>query len=114
MKSDPARDLVIAVARVARHEPFVTTTPSEVILSGFAHVEHSTVRADEYSGPLTLREQEVVQLLAEGKSNKEVANILSISVKTVETHRAASMRKLGLTSVVELVHYAVRNDMIAL
>jgi len=61
---------------------------------------------------LTGREREIVQMLAEGKSNKEVANVLEISVKTVETHRASAMRKLDLSSIVELVHYAIRNQFI--
>jgi DNA-binding CsgD family transcriptional regulator len=59
--------------------------------------------------PLTAREREIVQLLAEGKSNKEVAAVLNISVKTAETHRANIMRKLNLHSTSDLVHYAVRN-----
>ena len=58
---------------------------------------------------LTSREREIVQLLAEGKSSKEVASVLNISVKTAETHRANLMRKLDCHSVVELVRYAVRN-----
>jgi DNA-binding CsgD family transcriptional regulator len=61
---------------------------------------------------LTDREREIVRLLAEGKSNKEVSARLYISHNTVETHRANSMRKLGVTSIVELVHYAVRNGLI--
>jgi DNA-binding NarL/FixJ family response regulator len=60
----------------------------------------------------TTREREIIQLLAEGRSNKEVADKLGISVKTVETHRAAIMRKLGLHSIGELVRYAIRNHMI--
>jgi DNA-binding CsgD family transcriptional regulator len=67
---------------------------------------------DRDTGPLTLREREVVQLLAEGKTNREVGEALHISVKTAETHRAAIMRKLGFTSVVELVHYAIRNHLV--
>ena len=61
---------------------------------------------------LTARERQIVQLLAEGKSNKEVAVIQGIEVKTAETHRANLMRKLGLHSVCELVHYAMRNQII--
>ena len=62
--------------------------------------------------PLTPAERRVVQLLAEGKSNKEVANLQGISVKTAETHRANIMRKLGLRSMSDLVHYAIRNEII--
>ena len=61
---------------------------------------------------LTDREREIVQLLAEGRSNKEVADMLGISVKTVETHRATIMRKLELTSIADLVRYAIRNGII--
>jgi DNA-binding NarL/FixJ family response regulator len=64
------------------------------------------------TGGLSDREREIVQLLAGGKSNKETALKLRISVKTVETHRAAIMRKLGLTSITELVRYAIRNKFI--
>jgi DNA-binding NarL/FixJ family response regulator len=63
---------------------------------------------------LTRRELEIVRLLAENLTNKEVAAKLSISVKTVETHRAAIMRKLGLNSVVELVYYALRHKIVEL
>jgi DNA-binding NarL/FixJ family response regulator len=61
---------------------------------------------------LTSREREIVQLLAEGKTNKEVAASLGISVRTVEAHRAAIMSKLGIDSLAELVHYAIRNNII--
>ncbi len=62
--------------------------------------------------PLTAREREIVQLLAEGKSNKEVANALNISVKTAETHRSRIMAKLGLRSIGDLVRFAVRNGIV--
>jgi DNA-binding NarL/FixJ family response regulator len=61
---------------------------------------------------LTAREREIVQLLAEGRSNKAVSALLGISVKTVETHRAAIMKKLGINSIAELVRYAIRNSVI--
>ncbi|MGH9881658.1 MAG: response regulator transcription factor, partial [Pyrinomonadaceae bacterium] len=62
--------------------------------------------------PLTSREREILQLLAENKSNKEVAARLGISVRTVETHRRSIMQKLNVSSIVELVHYAIRNGMV--
>jgi DNA-binding CsgD family transcriptional regulator len=71
-------------------------------------------RPREQSDPLSPREREVVQLLAEGKSNREVASRLFVSVRTVETHRATIMRKLELSSIVGLVHYAVRHQMVHL
>jgi DNA-binding CsgD family transcriptional regulator len=69
-------------------------------------------RGQESSRLLTDREREIVQLLADGHSNKEVAKSLGISVKTVETHRARIMRKIGVNSIVELVRYAVRERLI--
>jgi DNA-binding CsgD family transcriptional regulator len=68
---------------------------------------------EEPQGRLTDREREIVQLLAEGRSNKEVAGLLGISVKTAETHRAAVMRKLGMESFSHLVRYAIRNNLIS-
>ena len=68
----------------------------------------------DFAGPhLSAREREVIQLLAEGKSNKEVATLLNLSVKTVQTHRANIMRKLNLHSLGQLIHYAIRNGIIA-
>jgi DNA-binding CsgD family transcriptional regulator len=61
------------------------------------------------SGTISAREREIIQLLAEGKSNKKISALLGISVKTVETHRATIMRKIGASSVVDIVRYAVRN-----
>jgi DNA-binding NarL/FixJ family response regulator len=112
LKSDPARDLISAVEALADHRPFFTTLPTEAILHGFLRAGTEGEEGEASGGPLTMREREVVQLLAEGKSNREVAATLNISVKTVETHRATTMRKLGITSVVELVHYAIRNRLI--
>lgn len=111
LKSDAGRSLVSAVEALSRHKPFFTAKVSEALLetylkSSFKPEENSAFRA------LTDREREIVQLLAEGRSNKEVAANLSISVKTVETHRATVMRKLGINSIVELVHYAIRNQIV--
>jgi DNA-binding NarL/FixJ family response regulator len=75
------------------------------------HLLNDSARPSE-TNVLTEREREIVQLLSDGKSNKETASRLRISVKTVETHRAAIMRKLGLNSVTELVRYAIRNKFI--
>lgn len=64
------------------------------------------------SGPLSSREREILQLLAENKTNKEIAKRLGISIRTVETHRRSVMQKLNANSIVELVHYAIRNGMV--
>jgi DNA-binding NarL/FixJ family response regulator len=112
MKSDADRDLVSAVEALASHRSFFTARAADMLLDGFCKqnsgVDHQTL----LRGRLTSREREIVQLLAEGKSSKEVAVALGISVKTAETHRANIMRKLELHSVSELVRYAVRNQII--
>ena len=79
------------------------------MLEGFLK---SARQEDSDKSILTTREREIVQMLAEAKANKEIATALCISVKTVETHRAAIMRKLRINSIVELVHYAIRNNLI--
>jgi DNA-binding NarL/FixJ family response regulator len=113
VKSDSDRDLIVAVETLAKHKPFFTPRATEVILSNFNNAGGIRVEVPEtVHDRLTSREREIVQLLAEGKSSKEVANSLSISVKTAETHRANIMRKLQLHTVSELVRYAVRNQII--
>ncbi|HET6861804.1 MAG TPA: response regulator transcription factor [Pyrinomonadaceae bacterium] len=111
LKSDAGRHLTSAVEALSHHKPFFTAKVSEALLDAFLK---SNVAPDEGSvfRTLTDREREIVQMLAEGKSNKEIASKLSISVKTVETHRATVMRKLEINSIVELVHYAIRNQLV--
>ena len=112
LKSDVAAQLLTAVETVARHKPFFTSEVAERVLEGFLRLgELST--GDSDAGILTPREREIVQLLAEARSNKEISTILAISVKTVETHRASIMRKLGISSIVDLVHYAIRNNLVS-
>ena len=111
VKSDTPAHIVAAVAALAQHKAFFTPTISEALLDAFVQttqVGDKTVDARGLSG----REREIVQLLAEGRSNKEIAATLYISVRTVETHRATIMRKLEIGSIVELVRYAVRNKII--
>jgi DNA-binding NarL/FixJ family response regulator len=112
VKSDSDRDLMIAVETLAKHKPFFTPHATEVILNNFNTGGPAIPVPELISKRLTSREREIVQLLAEGKSSKEVASSLGISVKTAETHRANIMRKLELHSVSELVRYAVRNQII--
>ncbi|CAN5407833.1 response regulator transcription factor [soil metagenome] len=111
LKSDAGRHLVSAVRTVASGSPYFSSRLSQTIFEGFLKKDlpHVVGSSDQKS---TSREREIIQLLAEGKSNKEVAAVLGISVKTAETHRAAVMRKLGLHSVSELVRYAIRNHII--
>ena len=111
VKSDSDRDLVVAVETLANHKPFFTSMATEVMLTNFQRPNMAPVGGMRASR-LTSREREIVQLLSEGKSSKEVASSLGISVKTAETHRANIMRKLEIHSVSELVRYAVRNQII--
>jgi len=111
LKSDAALYLVEAVKSLARHRPFLTPRISEAILN--ALVTSAAGPAEKTSsGPLSAREREILQLLAENKSNKEIAARLGISVRTVETHRRSVMQKLEASSIVELVHYAIRNGIV--
>jgi DNA-binding NarL/FixJ family response regulator len=112
VKSDSDRDLIIAVETLAKHRPFFTPLATEVILSNLNAGGPITKIPESIRDRLTSREREIVQLLAEGKSSKEIASSLNLSVKTVETHRANIMRKLDMHNVSELVRYAVRNQII--
>lgn len=113
VKTDAARDLIAAVESVSAHRPYFTSSVSDLVLAGFLNQERGTPRGAKIAGAdLTQREREVLQLIAEGRSNKEVANTLGIGLKTVETHRANVMAKLDLHSVADLVRYAIRNGII--
>jgi len=109
MKSDAARELVSAVAALARHEPFYAPKASHIMIQSMAHPPAAL--PSEHSGP-TKRERDVVILVAEGRSNKEIGAALNISAKTVESHRRNVMHKLGLKSTAELVRYAVRDGLV--
>ena len=111
-KSDTARDLVIAVEALRRDKTFFTPRVDRIILDSFLDGSPAK-RAKEMHGELlTSRQREIVQLLAEGKTSKEVSALLNLSVKTVETHRANIMRRLSCHSVSDLVRYAVRNNIV--
>lgn len=109
LKSDAARDLVTAVEALSGHRTFFTSKVAQIVLDGYLRGKNPGVPDQIRQDPLTRREREVVQLLAEGKTTKEVAVALGISVKTAETHRSNVMRKLNFHSVSQLVLYAVRN-----
>jgi len=112
VKADPDSDVVTAVKCLAERKPYFTSCATEILLNarlGSISTEGDTAMPGER---LTPREREVVQLLAEGKTSKEVATTLDISTKTAETHRSNIMRKLEFHSVSEIVRYAVRNEMI--
>jgi len=114
LKSDAARDLVAAVEALQRNRMFFTPRVNDMVLAGFLNRGHNGAATS--TAPrlpqLTPREREVIQLLAEGKSSKEVASVLNLSTKTAETHRSNIMRKLGFHSIRDLVVYAVKNNII--
>jgi DNA-binding NarL/FixJ family response regulator len=112
LKSDADRDLVAAVDCIANRRTFFTSRASEMLLNDYSRQPAGAVPELPRRNRLTGREREIVQLLAEGKSSKEVAVALGISVKTAETHRANIMRKLEIHSVSELVRYAIKNQII--
>jgi len=112
IKSDSDRSLVAAVEALAVHKPFFTSCATEIMLESLRTKGSVSEVAQSVRDRLTPREREIVQLLSEGKSSKEVAVILGISVKTSETHRANIMRKLEIHSVSQLVRYAVRNQIV--
>jgi len=115
LKSDVARDLVSAVDALHRNETFFTHKVAQVLLDGYLGklpVNEGNANKEGESLRLTDRQREIVQLLAEGKSSKEVAVVLGVSVKTAETHRVNIMRRLNCHSVTELVRYAIRNHII--
>jgi DNA-binding NarL/FixJ family response regulator len=106
LKSDAKLHILDAIDSLAAHRPFFSSQVSEALLTSFRRQQHNESRA------LTPREREIVKLIAEGHSNKEVAVKLGISLKTVETHRASIMRKLNLSSSATLVRYAIRNKLV--
>ena len=113
LKSDMAMRLVKAVKDVARGKTSLTPKVSEIVLEGFLkvaaeskHREHPPVRP-------TRREKEVIRLLAQGKANKEIASGLGITARTVETHRARIMMKMGFHTLTDLIHYAIREKIVS-
>jgi DNA-binding NarL/FixJ family response regulator len=110
LKSDAARDLVAAVDALQHRRTFFTTRVTQMVLNGYLHQEKESQPLAK--AVLTPREREVIQLLAEGKTSKEVAVALKLSVKTAETHRTNLMRKLDLHSVADLTLYAIRNGIV--
>ena len=107
VKEDADDSLLAAVDALLHHRPYFTPQIADWISRGKGHA-----RSNFSWSKLTPREREIIQLLAEGKSNKEVATILGISAKTVETHRANIMVKLNLHTITDLVHYAIRNEIV--
>jgi DNA-binding NarL/FixJ family response regulator len=107
LKIDAGQDIVAAVEALFRHKLFLSSNVSEAMLDSFLRTK--APEEVQSSRVITGREREIIQLLAEGKSNKKISTMLGISVRTVETHRGSIMRKLGAKSIVDIVRYAVRN-----
>jgi DNA-binding NarL/FixJ family response regulator len=111
LKSDTPGDLLAAIDALRKHRYFVTSSLTQRVVQEYLSHDAASARIDT-GEVLTPREREILQLLAEGKSNKAIAQRLDISVKTVEGHRANIMRKLNFDSFSELVRYAVRNNIV--
>lgn len=112
-KSEAHESLVDAVKALGLHKPFFTAKVSEILFSNIVNRTDANGGDDTAPGQnLSARERQIVQLLAGGKSNKEVADALAISVRTAESHRANILRKLNVDSVAGLVRYAIRNHLI--
>lgn len=108
LKSEADKHIVAAVEALSRNRSFLSSQISELLFDSIAGQREPGVNHNA----LTPREREIVQLVAEGYSNKKIASLAAISVKTVETHRAVAMRKLKVHSAAELVRYAVRNRLV--
>ena len=105
LKSDAGQHLISAIQALADHRPFLSAELRRFCSKTFL------VKVRRIDRPLTDREQSIVKLIAEGHSNRQTADVLGLSVKTVETHRASVMRKLGFKSSAAIVRYAVRNNL---
>jgi DNA-binding NarL/FixJ family response regulator len=108
LKSDARKHLISAIEALLDGRPYFTSVVLEKLLS-----DYQLNKQNRPGGLLTSREQNVVQLIAEGHTNKAISSVLKLSVKTVETHRASAMRKLGMSSTAELVRYAIRKKLVA-
>jgi len=108
LKSAPEEDLLAAVEALSKHHPYFCSVVCETLLKNFAKQTGDAQNIEL----LTPRERQIVQLVAEGLSNKQVSRQLDLSIKTIETHRGAAMRKAGLSSTADLVRYAVRNHLV--
>jgi DNA-binding NarL/FixJ family response regulator len=110
LKSDAGRVLVQAIEALLDERPFFTSKVARFVLDGY--LRSSEDSASPATVALSPRERHIVQLLAEGSNNKEVARTLQLSVKTVETHRSNIMRKMQFGSLADLVRYAIRNKIV--
>lgn len=107
LKSDAKQHLISAIQALSVHKPFFSGQISEKLLDVYLQSQKGRIGA-----VLSARERLVVQLIAEGHTNKEISSILNLSIKTIESHRAAAMRKLNITSTAGIVRYAIRNKLV--
>jgi DNA-binding NarL/FixJ family response regulator len=113
LKSDVGENMVAAVESISKGRRFFTSRVAETLVDAYLSKRIAGDTAESSSQTiLTAREREVVQLLAEGGSNKEVADRLGISARTAEGHRSEIMRKLKLGSLAELIRFAIRNGIV--
>lgn len=108
LKSDADVHLIAAIDALLNHKPFLTSALTDLVLGDYLN-DWTSAEPQANGRRVTTREREIIQLLAEGKSNKEVAVALGISVRTAEAHRANIYHKLGFGSLSDLVRYAIRN-----
>jgi len=106
LKNQVASDLLLAIRQVSRGQVYLSPGVSRAVMEAYQS------KSDKSKNPLTLRERQVLQLIAEGKSTKDVASLLGISVKTAESHRTRLMHKLGIHETASLVRYAVRHGIV--
>ncbi|HMM30841.1 MAG TPA: response regulator transcription factor [Clostridia bacterium] len=110
LKDNALEELIACIEAVERGEMFLSKSVTRLVVGEL--VKERRIKEGDQPESLTSREREVLQLLAEGRSNRDISETLTLSVKTVETHRANIMRKLGLKNIADLVLYAVRNHII--
>ena len=112
LKEDAARDLFSAIAEVRQGKTYISPYFSDTVVNDVVQIAKGNAKVIFETDPLTSREREVLKLIAEGKSSKEIANLLFISVFTVNNHRASIMEKLNLNKATDLVKYAIRKGYI--
>ena len=112
LKEDAARDLFSAIAEVRQGKTYISPYFSDKVINDVVQIVKGNAKVIFETDPLTSREREVLKLIAEGKSSKEIANLLFISVFTVNNHRASIMEKLNLNKATDLVKYAIRKGYI--
>jgi DNA-binding NarL/FixJ family response regulator len=107
LKTDSEQHLEAAIAALSANRPYFSSVVSELLLNA-AMNDRKRSRLESF----TIRELEVAQLIAEGNSNKQIARLLNISIKTVESHRSAAMRKAGVRTAAEFVRFAIKHNLI--